>query len=329
MAKRARLPVAVLGAGHVHAPGYIRYLKAHPDVDLVGIYDETAPTARHLAEEAGTSGFRSVPEALENARAVAICPEPTRQLALVQAAVSAGLPVLCEKPFGTNLAEATALLRLSEKVPMSVALPVRYHPAAVKLKVTVQSGALGASAAVWATNRNSFPGGWFADRSLAGGGCLLDHLVHVADLVRWVWGTELVSAMAEAGTRHYPGLEAEDTAAVLVRCSNGLVMSLDPSMSRPRGMPGALDLTLKVWAERGTARTDIFPPGVEWVDEHGFLHQEAVGADMDRGMLDDWVGSVIQDRPAPVPARDAFAATCLSFAAQQSAIEHRAVPVPH
>jgi UDP-N-acetylglucosamine 3-dehydrogenase len=324
----AKLPIAVLGAAHVHAPGYVRRLVAHPDVDLLGIYDQTASTAGHLSKEFGTVAFSSVAEALEKARAVAVCPEPTRQLGLVQAAVSAGLPILCEKPFGTNFAEATALLRLSGKAPVSVALPVRYHPAAIKLKAAVQSGALGLTAALWATNRNSFPGGWFADRSLAGGGCLLDHVVHVADLVRWIWRTELVSATAEAATRHYPGLEVEDTAAVLVRCSSGLIVSLDPSMSRPRGMPGALDLTLKVWAERGTARADIFAPGVERVDEQGFLHQEPVGADMDRGMLDDWVASVLADRPAPIPAQDAFAATCLSFAAQQSATEHRTVPVP-
>ena len=323
-----KLPVVILGAGHVHALSYVRRFQAHPDVELVGIYDQEASTARHLSDEVGTVAFGSVAEALDKAGAVAVCPEPTGQVALVEAAVAAELPVLCEKPFGTNFAEATALLRLSERVPVSVALPVRYHPAAIKLKVAVQSGALGAAAAVWATNRNSFPGGWFADRSLAGGGCLLDHLVHVADLVRWIWETELVSATAEAATRHYPGLEVEDTAAVLVRCSNGVVVSLDPSMSRPRGMPGALDLTLKVWAERGTASADIFTPGVEWVDADGFLRQTSVGVDMDRGMLDDWVASVRQGRPAPVPAQDAFAATCLSFAAQQSATEHRTVPVP-
>ncbi len=206
-----KLPVVILGAGHVHALSYVRRLQAHPDVELVGIYDQTPSTARHLSEEAGTVAFGSVADALDKARAVAVCPEPTRQLALVQAAAAEELPVLCEKPFGTNFAEATALLQLSKRVPVSVALPVRYHPAAVKLKVAVQSGALGAAAAVWATNRNSFPGGWFADRSLAGGGCLLDHLVHVADLVRWIWGTELVSATAEAATSHNPGLEVEDT----------------------------------------------------------------------------------------------------------------------
>ncbi len=199
-----KLPIAILGAGHVHAPGYLRRLQAHPDVDLVGIYDETPSNAQYLSEQVGTVAFGSAAEALEKARAVAVCPEPTRQFALVQAAVAAGLPVLCEKPFGTNFGEATALLRLSETVPMSVALPVRYHPAAIKLKADVQSGALGEAAAVWATNRNSFPGGWFADRSLAGGGCLLDHLVHVADLVRWIWGTELVSAAAEAATLPLP-----------------------------------------------------------------------------------------------------------------------------
>ena len=324
----AKLPIVLLGAGHIHAPGYARRLQAHPQVDLVGIYDHSPATAQRLSEDIGAVAFSSADDALQKASAVAVCPEPTRQLALVEAAVSAGLPVLCEKPFGTDFVEATALLQLSERVPVSVALPVRYHPSAIRLKETVHSGALGEAAAVWATNRNSFPGGWFADRSLAGGGCLLDHLVHVADLVRWIWGCELVSATAEAATRHHPGLEVEDTAAVLVRCSNRLVVSLDPSMSRPRGMPGALDFTLKVWAERGTARTDIFAPGVEWVDGQGFLHQEPIGADMEQQMLDDWVASVLQGRPPPVPAQDAFAATCLSFAAEQSATEHRTVPVP-
>ena len=84
----AKLPIAVLGAAHVHAPGYVRRLAAHPDVDLLGIYDQTASTARHLSEEFGTLAFSSVAEAVEKARAVAVCPEPTRQLALVQAAAS-------------------------------------------------------------------------------------------------------------------------------------------------------------------------------------------------------------------------------------------------
>ena len=200
-----------------------------------------------------------------------VCCEPTRQLSLVQVAAQAGRPVLCEKPFGTTLAEAEALLRLAGKVPISVAFPVRYHPAAVQLRQAVQRGDLGATRAVWATNRNCFPGGWFADPALAGGGCLLDHVVHVADLLRWIWGTEYASVMAEAGALHTPGLKVEDTAMVLVECTNGMIVTINPSMSRPRGMPGALDLVMKVWGNAAVAKLDVFAEVFESVDDRGAL----------------------------------------------------------
>ena len=195
----ARLPVAMVGAGHVHAPGYLRCLATNDKVKVVGVYDPDPGTARRLADNSGAPALRSPEEASAAAEAVVVCCEPTRQLSLVQVAAQAGRPVLCEKPFGTTLADAEALLRLAGKVPISVAFPVRYHPAALQLRQAVQRGDLGATRAVWATNRNCFPGGWFADPALAGGGCLLDHVVHVADLLRWIWGTEYSSVMAEAG----------------------------------------------------------------------------------------------------------------------------------
>ena len=34
---------------------------------------------------------------------------------------------------------------------------------------------------------------------------------------------------------------------VLVECTDGMIVTIDPSMSRPRGMPGALDLVMEVW----------------------------------------------------------------------------------
>jgi myo-inositol 2-dehydrogenase/D-chiro-inositol 1-dehydrogenase len=323
-----RLRIAMLGAGHVHAPSYLRHLAARGDVELVGIYDPEEATARSRAEASGVAVLSSAEECLERCEAAVVCCEPTRQLGLVAAAAACGRPVLCEKPLGTTLDEARSLRELARASAISVALPVRYHPAAAQLRAAVRCGALGTTAGVWATNRNSFPGGWFADPALAGGGCLLDHLVHVADLLRWVWGTELVSASAEAGVLHRPGLPVEDTAVVLVQCANGMIATIDPSMSRPRGMPGALDLTMKVWAEHGTAEVDIFASRVESVDEQGSLRRHLVGADMDAAMIGDWVRSLLGHRPAPVSAEDAFAATCLSFAAQQSAREHTAVELP-
>jgi predicted dehydrogenase len=324
----ARLPVVMIGAGHVHAPTYLAHLVARDDVEVVGVFDVDPATGRRQAQAAGVPVLASEEEGLKRARAVVICSEPTRQYRLIGPAADRGIPVLCEKPFGTNLSESRAMLALSERVPISVALPVRYHPASSQLRHLVGQGALGPTIAVWATNRNSFPGGWFADPQLAGGGCLLDHLVHVADLVRWIWGTEFDSVTAESGNLHIPGLGMEDTAIVLVACASGMIVTIDPSMSRPRGMPGALDLTMKVWGDRGAATLDIFADRVDSVDSTGGTSRHFAGYDFNAAMLEDWVTSVRQESTPPVSAKDGFAATCLSFAAQEAADNHQTFTFP-
>ncbi|HLI00164.1 MAG TPA: Gfo/Idh/MocA family oxidoreductase [Acidimicrobiales bacterium] len=323
----ARLPLAVLGVGHVHAPGYLRRLLARPDVKVVGLYDDDPATLRRVAADTGVDSFASPDACLERGRAVLVCSEPTRQRRLVELAAAASRPTLCEKPLGTTPVESRALLKAAARVPLSVALPVRYHSAARQLRRLVQASALGTVVAVWASNRNSFPGGWFADPARAGGGCLLDHVVHVADLLRWIWGAEFETVTAEDGVRHRPGLAVEDTAVVQVNCTGGLIATIDPSMSRPRGMPGALDLVVEAWGEQGSATLDLFAPRVERVGEDGRIARLPVGDDMDAAMLDAWLHSVVEEEAPPVPAADAFAATALSFAAKEAAVSHRAVRV--
>ncbi len=322
-----RLPVAMIGAGHIHAPGYLRWLSHSSLVDLVGVYDADRKRATELADASGTKVLDSLEEATALGRAAVICPEPTRQVALAKAVASTGCALLLEKPLGVSPAESEELVALARDVPLSVALPVRYHPAAVQLAAAVREQRLGEVVAIWATNRNRFPGGWFGDPSLAGGGCLLDHVVHVADLIGWIWGTTWASVRAEAGTLHHAGLGVEDTAVVLAETTNNMMISIDPSMSRPDDMAGALDLTMRVWGENGVATLDIFATRVDDFGGSGRHRQHLVGADMDGAMLTDWVRSVRTDAPLPVPATDAFLATSLAFAAQQAVATHQSVRI--
>lgn len=321
----APLPIAMVGAGHIHAPGYLAWLARSPEVELVGVYDQDPARAAELAGASGTKVLSSLEEAVALCRAAVICPEPTRQLALATALAKSGCALLIEKPLGVSPAESTALVALADEVPISVTLPVRYHPAAVQLARAVQADQLGDVVAIWATNRNRFPGGWFADPSLAGGGCLLDHVVHVADLVGWIWQTTWASVRAEAATRHHLELRVEDTAVVLAETTNDMILSVDPSMSRPDHMAGALDLTMRVWGEHGVATLDIFATRVDVFDTSGRHRQHLVGADMDGAMLGDWVRSLQSDGPPPVCCAEAFRATSLAFAAQQAVATHESV----
>ena len=58
----------------------------------------------------------------------------------------------------------------------------------MELKQQLDTGVLGDIYSVKSTNHGSMPGRWFADPKLAGGGAVLDHTVHVIDLLRWFWG---------------------------------------------------------------------------------------------------------------------------------------------
>ena len=48
-----------------------------------------------------------------------------------------------------------------------------------------------------AIDRGRNPGGWFIDRSLSGGGAMIDHTVHVTDLMRWLLQDEVKDVYAE------------------------------------------------------------------------------------------------------------------------------------
>src|SRR4051812_12441717 len=114
----------------------------------------------------------------------------------------------------------------------------------------VQSGELGAIFAVQATFHNAYGPNkaWFYQRSLSGGGCLLDLGIHLVDLALWTldWpkakiiGAQLLSR-AERCER---ALEVvEDYAVAQVELDNGIAMSVACSWNLPLGREAEIDIS--------------------------------------------------------------------------------------
>ena len=76
-------------------------------------------------------------------------------------------------------------------VLLQTAFPVRYNTTVVRAKQMIDEGKLGRILAMKGTNRGRNPGGWFVDPELSGGGAVIDHTVHVADIMRWITGAEV------------------------------------------------------------------------------------------------------------------------------------------
>jgi Oxidoreductase family, NAD-binding Rossmann fold len=103
------LRIAVLGCGRIgrmHAAN----IAAHPRAALAGVFDVHEPAGDEVAEHLGVRKFPSVAAvfASSDVDAVLIATSTPTHADLVEQAVAAGKPVLCEKPIDLSFARVEA-----------------------------------------------------------------------------------------------------------------------------------------------------------------------------------------------------------------------------
>lgn len=119
-------------------------------------------------------------------------------LADVLTALSAGKPVLCEKPMGMNADECRQMVEAARKadLPLGVAQVFRFEESTLRLRERIMAGDIGRP--ILARAEFSYPGigharKWLYDRSLAGGGPIADVGVHCIDALRYILQDEVVA----------------------------------------------------------------------------------------------------------------------------------------
>lgn len=323
--------VGLLSAAHVHAAAYAAALHEIPNAILAGVWDHLPERGQEAATRYQTRFFADLQELLSQVDTVIVASENVQHKPLVLAAAAARVPVLCEKPLATTIEDGQAMIRACAEagVALGTAFPVRYSAAIRGLRDAVQGGVLGDTLMIRATNRGTYPGGWFGDPHLSGGGALIDHTVHVADLLRWIWGREFVQVYAEAATRHHE-IAVDDCGLLLITLEGDLIASLDPSWSRPvKAFPTWGDVTLEVTGSLGAAYVDVFAQNIEFFsNERGRTQWLNWGDNIDRLMLEDWLESVRHGAPPPISGEDGLRAVELALAAYRSAQVHRPTRLP-
>jgi predicted dehydrogenase len=250
------MKVGLLSFAHVHAAGYAALLARRPDVEL-----RTADPQRPEAADLDTYEelFAWGPDA------VIVTAENSRHRELTELAARHGADVLCEKPLATTAADAEAMIAACADagVRLAVAYPVRFSPAYQALRAAVRDGGPGQVLAVMGANNGHMPSGqraWFTDRKRAGGGSLMDHTVHIADLLDDLFpDARAVSVYAQANNLLYAGtVDVETAGLVTVAYDNGTVATIDCSWSQPLHRQPWGGLELKVVTERATMELDVF-----------------------------------------------------------------------
>ena len=262
----AALKVAMMSFAHVHAWSYVSHLLAADEVEVLTSDPDGVARAGELPRGAEFASMLGVPyvdsyEELQawSPDAVVICTENARHLEAARMAVGAGAHILCEKPLATTASDADEMVRLAADagVILMTAFPIRFTDAFRTLTARVSRGDVGEILGVLGTNNGKIPVGdrqWFTDPETAGGGALVDHVVHCADLLDALLGEEAiwVRAVANRILHADKGVSVETAGIVTVGYPSGVFSTIDCSWSQPDNAAIWGDVTLQVTGTRGS-----------------------------------------------------------------------------
>ncbi|SEB07663.1 Gfo/Idh/MocA family protein [Leifsonia sp. 21MFCrub1.1] len=301
----APLKIAIASFAHVHAAGYAAELLRRPDVEVLASdpdgasAPDDAPRGIELAARLGVDYVDTYDELFAwGPDAIVVTTENARHRSVVERAAAAGVHVLCEKPLATTLDDAEAMVAACEAagVLLMVAYPVRFAPQFDALRARLDAGVLGEPFAIVGTNNGKIPDSraWFTDPELAGGGALVDHVVHCADLIDALTDglpARTVYAVSNRLLHAERGVAAETGGLATITYENGLIATIDCSWSQPSGAPNWGGVSLEVSGTLGSMRIDPFAERVAGYRQDGALWM-GYATDTDALMLDRFLGAV-------------------------------------
>jgi 1,5-anhydro-D-fructose reductase (1,5-anhydro-D-mannitol-forming) len=331
------MKIAMMSLAHVHAAGIAEGLRALGVELLVSDpYRGDRPAGetggRSMAGELGVGYVDSYDELFHwQPDGVVVCSENTRHRQDVERAAAAHAHVLCEKPLATNRSDAQAMITACEQagVRLMTAYPVRYSPAFTAVRAAHRAGALGRIRSIQGTNNGRIPQdrAWFTDPRWSGGGSLIDHVVHLADLVDVLLdGTPAVSVMAMANSG-FPGAPAVETGALVsVGYADGTIVSMDSSWLIPAGYPTWGGLTLEVIGDAGNAAMDAFNQRLDgFRASTGRTVRLNYGIDPNQLMLQDFLRTVETGEQPWIDPASSLRSMSVAAAALESARSGRVV----
>ncbi|MFJ5718285.1 Gfo/Idh/MocA family protein [Neobacillus sp. NPDC093127] len=249
-----KLKVGMIGAGGVAKRAHMNALNALKEfIEVISVSDVNIEAAKTLAEAVGAariySNYHELLSIKEIDAVVVTTPNFLHSTISIDA-LKAGKHVLCEKPLAINPVEAKKMIETAKgqgKILMT-ALNNRFRDEVAVIKNDILQNKLGDiyhAKCGW-VRRSGIPGwgGWFTNKSLSGGGPLIDLGVHMLDLTLYLMGDPKVVSVSAAtyqkfghkGTTRARAVanpngiyDVEDYVTAFIRLENGATINLDTS----------------------------------------------------------------------------------------------------
>jgi predicted dehydrogenase len=203
----------------------------------------TALSRRNLDQARESARQYNIPLAFDSAEAMCKSPEVDAVLVTtpnalhlrdVLLALSAGKPVLVEKPMGMNAGECRQMVEAAKKAKLllGVAQVFRFENSTARLREHVAAGDVGR--VIFARSEFSYLGRaharkWINERTLAGGGPIADVGVHCVDALRFILQDEIETVSASANSDK-DSKDVEAAAALALKFRSGTLGAVLVSM---------------------------------------------------------------------------------------------------
>jgi predicted dehydrogenase len=231
-----RVNLALIGLGYI-GKVHLRHSLALSKGKLVAVADiskRALEKAKKMGVKNTYSDYRELLRREQIDAVIIALPTYLHKSCAVEVA-EAGKDLFLEKPLATNVAEGKDIILAAEKhgIKLMVGYPLRFNPAFRVLKQQVQDGLLGEVQTATATYVGTGPfmhraegyeprpvPSWWFDKTLTGGGALMDLGCHVINALRWYLG-EIVDIRSYLGHRF--NVEIEDYAACMAKFASGQI----------------------------------------------------------------------------------------------------------
>ncbi|NQX17412.1 inositol 2-dehydrogenase [Rathayibacter sp. VKM Ac-2857] len=317
--------------GQVHAAN----IAADPEATLAWVCDPFVDGANAVSARYGGTVTTDAAEMFASGGidAVLIASPTATHVDLLEAAISAGIPALCEKPIDLDIARVDALLPrvTSSGVPIALGFNRRFDPAFAEARARVAAGEIGALEQLSIISRD--PAAPPAAYIGVSGGIFRDMTIHDFDMARFFL-PDIVEVTATGATTFDPGAREHgdfDTAVVTLRSASGALVSITNSRHssvgydqriEAFGADGSIEvanaLTSLVSVSNGTS-VQAKPPYQDF-----FLERYSVAY---RAELTEFIKLARGEESTSPTFADGRAALVLADAAARSAVERVSVSV--
>jgi len=321
-----------------------------PYTKVVACCDVLEESAKNRAEQYGIKTvYTNHRDALKDGEVdvVDICVPIWLHSQIAIDALEAGKHVLCEKPMASSLDEADNMISASKKagVKFMIAHSGRYVPLFAEAKRQIESGGIGDPIVVRVAHRWGNPvDGWHTPAGRAKylskyGGPIIDSGIHGIDLIRWYLKREALTVYTEADMYPEPmpiftqmniTIEFDDAIGFVEvgRTTKGYpsydrILDVIGSKGSIHGFDNSYyTIPTRVPFEKAKIKLlstpTAYTPFIEKITYPSEFELE----------IADFLRSILEDKPVPVPPEDARAALEIAFAAQKSGEDEKMVKLP-